>query len=386
MTRSLIRRLFRSAATVALGTTTLLGAGPGAPSAHAAAAAPQVSLRFLMIVKPVSQVPNLSATLSPAQVDAASTAFLSTFPRMVEDLTNGTVDMNTQVVISPRPLTSIGYAGLMVEPGNIPEDVAEFVHPEEWDGVFVYNAFRPHAYFSSGAPGPYNTGWSSVNARDDLGYHQDALAGWVHEMLHQLGEQYYFQQRGVPGAVDLHSAADHGYTQNQYGLPYWIGWYRDFLNGTIPGNLGLGAKAWTLGNRRGVPGLPVQPDRMIAGAGSGRCVDVSGGRSADGTRVQLWDCHGGPEVRWRWRGNTLVNTATSKCLDVSGGRTAGGTVVQLWTCLGNGAQQWLAVDGALRNPQSGKCLDADGWGTVNGTRLIIWECGSRQSNQTWSFR
>ncbi|MEU0555600.1 RICIN domain-containing protein [Dactylosporangium sp. NPDC006015] len=358
--------------------------GAVAMPAAEAAAAPAVSLRFLMIIKPVSQVPGLTATLSQAQIDAARTAFLSTFPRMVEDLTGGTVDMNTQVVVSPRPLTSIGYQGLMVEPGNVPDDVAQYVHPQEWDGVFVYNAFRPHAYFSSGSPGPYNTGWTSINARDDLGYNQDALAGWVHEMLHQLGEQFYFQQLHVPGEVEVHAGEAHGYNQNSGGLPYWLGWYRDYLNSTIPGNLGLGLKAWSRGNRRGVVDTPT--GQMIVGAGSNRCADVSGGRDADGTKVQLWDCHGGPEVRWRWQGGTLVNSRTGKCLDVAGGRTAAGTKVQLWTCLSNGAQQWQFVNGNLRNPQSGKCLDADAWGTANGTQLIIWDCGAAQSNQTWRFQ
>lgn len=288
-----MNRLARVALALLLAVAGLAVAGPGQARA---AAAPMVVLRFLMIIKPVSQVPGLIATLNQAQIDAARNAFLTTFPRTVEELTGGTVDMQTSVVVSGRPLTSIGYLGLMVEPGNVPEDVAQYVRPREWDGVFVYNAFRPHAYFSSGSPGPHNTGWSSVNARDDLGHHQDAVAGWVHELLHQLGEQYYFQQLGVPGAVDLHAGEAHGYQQNSGGLPYWMGWYRDYLNGTIPGGLGLGPRAWSRGNRRGVVDPPA--GQMIIGAGSNRCVDVSGGRDADGTVVQLWDCHGGPEVRW----------------------------------------------------------------------------------------
>lgn len=363
----------------------LLGfTGAAAMPAAQAAAAPAVTLRFLMIIKPVSQVPGLSATLNQAQIDAARTAFLSTFPRMVEDMTGGVVDMATSVVVASRPLTSIGYEGLMVEPGNVPDDVAQYVHPQEWDGVFVYNAFRPHAYFSLGASGPHNTGWTSVNARDDLGYNQDALAGWVHEMLHQLGEQFYFQQLHVPGEVAVHDGGAYGYNQNSGGLPFWLGWYRDYLNGTVQGNLGLGLKAWSRGNRRGVNDTPT--GQTIVGAGSNRCVDVSGGRADDGTKVQLWDCHGGPEVRWRWQGGALVNSRTGKCLDVAGGRTIAGTKVQLWGCLNNGAQQWQLVNGNLRNPQSGKCLDADNWGTANGTQLIIWDCGAAQSNQTWRFQ
>ncbi len=71
--------------------------------------------------------------------------------------------------------------------------------------------------------------------------------------------------------------------------------------------------------------------------------------------------------------------------DVAGGRTTDGTAVQLWDCLNNSAQQWRAeANGALVNPNSGKCLDIAGWGTANGTPMILWTCGNPvQSNQAW---
>ena len=37
---------------------------------------------------------------------------------------------------------------------------------------------------------------------------------------------------------------------------------------------------------------------------------------------------------------TVVNPSSGKCLDVTGQGTADGTKVQLWTCNGSGAQQW----------------------------------------------
>ncbi|MDM4781396.1 MULTISPECIES: cellulase family glycosylhydrolase [unclassified Micromonospora] len=127
------------------------------------------------------------------------------------------------------------------------------------------------------------------------------------------------------------------------------------------------------------------PTTTIIGQASGRCVDVSGGRTADGTVVQLWDCLNNPAQQWRRSGNTFVNPNSGKCLDVSGGRTANGSVVQLWTCLNNGAQQWVVnSDGSVVNPNSGKCLDAVEYGTTNGTRLQIWECGRPLGgNQRW---
>ncbi|MEU5529708.1 RICIN domain-containing protein [Micromonospora chersina] len=74
--------------------------------------------------------------------------------------------------------------------------------------------------------------------------------------------------------------------------------------------------------------------------------------------------------------DSFVGVDSGKFLDVSGGRTANGSVVQLWTCLNNGAQQWVVnSDGSIVNPNSGKRLDAVEFGTADGTRLQIWECG-----------
>ncbi|GGU21267.1 hypothetical protein GCM10010244_54760 [Streptomyces coeruleorubidus] len=71
-----------------------------------------------------------------------------------------------------------------------------------------------------------------------------------------------------------------------------------------------------------------------------------------------------------------------KCLDVNGAGTADGTAVQIWSC-GDGANQlWSAyTDGTLRS--MGKCLDAAGWGTANGTKVQTWTCNGG-SHQRWT--
>ncbi|GAA4410398.1 lectin [Actinokineospora soli] len=121
----------------------------------------------------------------------------------------------------------------------------------------------------------------------------------------------------------------------------------------------------------------------IVGVASGKCVDVAGGATADGTRVQLLSCNGSAAQTWSRVGQTWQ--ALGKCLDVSGGSTADGAVVQLWTCNGSGAQNWTAQSGGgLVNPQSAKCLDASGGGTADGTRLIIWSCHGG-ANQRWTL-
>ena len=72
-----------------------------------------------------------------------------------------------------------------------------------------------------------------------------------------------------------------------------------------------------------------------------------------------------------------------KCLDITGGSTANGALIEEWTCNGGSNQQWLAVNGELVNPASGKCLDDPGFNTTQGTQLDLWTCNGG-SNQQWS--
>ncbi|MEU4770194.1 PQQ-dependent sugar dehydrogenase [Actinosynnema sp. NPDC023794] len=120
----------------------------------------------------------------------------------------------------------------------------------------------------------------------------------------------------------------------------------------------------------------------ITGPG-GKCVDVNGGSSADGTKIQLWTCGSGANQQWTVNGNTL--RSLDKCMTVAGGSTGDGAQVQLSTCNGTGAQNWTAgANSSLVNPQSGKCLDANGAGTADGTQLIIWSCHGG-TNQRWTL-
>jgi Ricin-type beta-trefoil lectin domain len=74
-----------------------------------------------------------------------------------------------------------------------------------------------------------------------------------------------------------------------------------------------------------------------------------------------------------------------KCLDVAGGGTGDGTKVDLYECNGTGAQQWVVNSaGDIVNPQANKCLDATGNNSANSTQLQIWTC-TGASNQKWTY-
>lgn len=119
----------------------------------------------------------------------------------------------------------------------------------------------------------------------------------------------------------------------------------------------------------------------ITGYG-GKCVDVAGASSANGTVVDLYTCNGTNAQQWTSTSGTL--RALGKCLDVNAAGTANGSKVQLYDCNGTGAQQWTASGSQLVNPASGKCLDATGPSSADGTPLQIWTC-TGAANQSWTL-
>ncbi|MEU0795110.1 ricin-type beta-trefoil lectin domain protein [Amycolatopsis sp. NPDC005961] len=126
---------------------------------------------------------------------------------------------------------------------------------------------------------------------------------------------------------------------------------------------------------------PPSSGGTITGYG-GKCVDVAGASTANGTTVDLYTCNGTGAQQWTATSGTL--RALGKCLDVNAAGTANGSKVQLYDCNGTGAQQWTASGSQLVNPASGKCLDATGPSSADGTPLQIWTC-TGAANQSWTL-
>nr|WP_229698088.1 ricin-type beta-trefoil lectin domain protein [Wenjunlia tyrosinilytica] len=117
---------------------------------------------------------------------------------------------------------------------------------------------------------------------------------------------------------------------------------------------------------------------------AGKCADVAGANSANGTAVQLYDCNGTSAQTWTLGADGTVR-ALGKCLDVASGSTANGARTQLYDCNGTGAQNWSynASTHDLVNPQADKCLDVTDNNSANGTPLQIWTC-TGGANQKWT--
>ncbi|MFG3659034.1 glycoside hydrolase family 19 protein [Streptomyces sp. NPDC047706] len=123
-------------------------------------------------------------------------------------------------------------------------------------------------------------------------------------------------------------------------------------------------------------------DGTITGL-AGKCADVAGANSANGTAVQLYDCNGTGAQIWSNPGDGTLR-ALGKCLDVVERGTADGAAVQLWDCSGGANQQWVVTAARdIVNPAADKCLDVRGNNSANGTRLQIWSC-TGGANQKWT--
>jgi endoglucanase len=79
---------------------------------------------------------------------------------------------------------------------------------------------------------------------------------------------------------------------------------------------------------------------------SGRCVEIGGGATGNGSKVQLWDYLGTAHQKFTFTATSsgyyrLTPThATGSCLDVSGVSLSDGALVHLWSYGGGNNQQW----------------------------------------------
>ncbi|UQX04153.1 endo-1,4-beta-xylanase [Streptomyces sp. RerS4] len=127
---------------------------------------------------------------------------------------------------------------------------------------------------------------------------------------------------------------------------------------------------------------PTPGSGQIKGVGSGRCLDVPGASTTDGTQVNLWDCNNRTNQQWSYTTAGELRVYGNKCLDAAG--TGNGTKVQIYSCWGGDNQKWrLNSDGSIVGVQSGLCLDAAANGTANGTLIQLYSC-SNGNNQRWS--
>jgi Ricin-type beta-trefoil lectin domain len=113
------------------------------------------------------------------------------------------------------------------------------------------------------------------------------------------------------------------------------------------------------------------------------CLDVRDGVTADGTPIDLFQCHGSPNQRW-FIGRGQISESFGSCLDVQGSTSVDGAPIILVTCNGRPSQQWRVIDGQIVG-LGNKCLDSMGGGAADLTPVILAECRPTPS-QRWTIQ
>ena len=140
-------------------------------------------------------------------------------------------------------------------------------------------------------------------------------------------------------------------------------------------------------------GVPPAAPETVQSLSSGKCLDVAKGSKADGAPVIQYDCHEGPNQKWRVQeaaedSYRIVNANSGQCLQAHGGATAAGTPVVQAPCDGRPGQLWaLSPSDAsyqLKESAGGLCLDVPHASRENGVQPALWDCHGGV-NQEWKI-
>ncbi|WP_030455806.1 ricin-type beta-trefoil lectin domain protein [Herbidospora cretacea] len=112
---------------------------------------------------------------------------------------------------------------------------------------------------------------------------------------------------------------------------------------------------------------------------AGRCVDSPNSASANGTLLQIYDCHTNANQLFSHTSGRLQTLG--KCLD-SPTNAGSGTRVQLWDCHTNSNQQWtFNSNGTVTSGANNLCLNVNGTG--NTSAVTVATCNG-QASQRWT--
>jgi glucosylceramidase len=166
---------------------------------------------------------------------------------------------------------------------------------------------------------------------------------------------------------------------------------------TVPGR-SVATFTWTPSSGGTTPPSGIDSSKWytVANVNSSKCLDATGGSTANGTALQQWTCTAGnTNQQWQFQSTdsgyykVVARNNTAQAWDVTGGSgaTGNGVKIELWAYGGGTNQQWQAVahsDGtysfAPRN-NTGNCLDVTDVSTADGALLQQWACsgGTAQS-------
>jgi hypothetical protein len=233
---------------------------------------------------------------------------------------------------------------------------------------------------------------------------------WIADLLPRIGAYAHrtiVDEAGAPMTIGLNYGNHDGNVSTAYfgalteiargtgmGVVYWPGLRFDdsysLLSLDAAGRLrvnsesGLAQLRWGWGHGDTPPvndDPPAPPGTAIRNVAAGRCLDVPGFSTANGTRLDLWDCNGGGNQSWNHTAANELTVYGTKCLRAG---AASGDPVLIDACTGAATEQWTVnADGTIASVGvPGHCLNAAGLG--NGAAVDLRPCDGT-TTQTWQL-
>lgn len=137
------------------------------------------------------------------------------------------------------------------------------------------------------------------------------------------------------------------------------------------------------------PPAPSQPGQISPATDTGKCIDLPGGNTDNGTPIWLWDCNGLENQAWTFAADSwqiVYQADPSKCIDA--GDMSNGFQLFIWDCNGLDQQIWgydsdmSTIYLANSAGDASTCMDLPGGDTSNGNAISVWDCLG-ETNQQW---
>lgn len=135
-------------------------------------------------------------------------------------------------------------------------------------------------------------------------------------------------------------------------------------------------------------------DYVIRSVATNKCIDISSSSTADGAKVQEWDCNGTSAQTFHISPTSggyfkIINVNSGKGLDIKDVSTAANAVVQQWSYGGGNNQQFRFVARATNqfsfHPRHTDMAVDLYWGRPDNGTILVQYPYAGTSNQLWTF-